>query len=293
MNAARTTPTEFVVVDATGESFTFAADPPRRIVSLVPSLTEALFALDLGDRLAGVTRFCEEPAELLAALPRVGGTKDPQIERVAGLRPDLVIASSEENREEDVTALRRAGVMVFVTHYPTVAAAIDGIALLARYLGADPDRQPWLIDARETAERLGRRKAAPVRYFCPIWRRPYMVARRATYMADLLSLAGGQSAVPDDSRAHYFAVDLNRLQDARPAVILLPDEPFRFQERHVADFDPLGSVPAVRDRRIHLVDGKALTWYGPRTGPALRYFDSLLHGGPGSWHEETSENGSA
>jgi ABC-type Fe3+-hydroxamate transport system substrate-binding protein len=107
-----------------------------------------------------------------------------------------------------------------------------------------------------------------------------MVARRDTYMADLLALAGGESAFADAGPAHYFAIELEGLQGAAPEVILLPDEPYPFAERHLADFVPYAAVPAVANGRIHLTDGKALTWYGPRIAGALRLFSRLLRDGP-------------
>ncbi len=263
--------------DATGAELRLSR-APRRIVSLVPSLTEALFALGAGERVAGVTRFCEEPAAAVATLPQVGGTKTPDLAAILSLAPDLVIASSEENREADVAALRATGLAVFVTHYPTVAAALNGIELIARLLGVQADGVGWLAEARGAAAACAARRGEPVPYFCPIWRRPYMVARRDTYMADLLALAGGVSAFPDAGPAHYFAVDLADLPAAAPEVMLLPDEPYPFAARHLADFAPYGGVPAVANGRMHLVDGKALTWYGPRIAAALQLFAALLRG---------------
>jgi len=267
------------VADATGFVTRFD-EPPRRIVSLVPSLTEAIFAFGEGHRVVAITRFCEEPATAVAALPKVGGTKNPDIDTIVALAPDMVMASLEENREPDVAALRAAGLAVLVTHYPSVMSAVEGMWALAKIVGTDPAGHDWLTDA--VHEVASRRDTVPrtVPYFCPIWRRPYMVARCDTYMADLLRLAGGVSVFPDEGEAHYFPVDLARLRRTAAAIILLPDEPFRFAPRHMADFLPFGDVPAVSHENIHFVDGKALTWYGPRTGPALRMFTELLAAPP-------------
>ena len=249
---------------------------PRRIVSLVPSLTEALFALGAGERLVGVTRFCEEPAAQVALLPKLGGTKNPAIAEILALRPDIVVASSEENREEDVAALRAAGVAVLVTHYETVAQALDGLKALADLVGTGTATAlSWRSDALAATAALGA-DARPVRYFCPIWRNPYMTARRDTYMADLLALAGGVDAAPLDGPLHYNAIDLATAFAQQPEIVLLPDEPYRFRPRHAADFAPFASAPAVRNERIVCCDGKLLTWYGPRTPHALRYFGALF-----------------
>jgi ABC-type hemin transport system substrate-binding protein len=262
------------LVDATGTIIRLDS-PPRRIVSLVPSLTETLFALGLGERVVGITRYCVEPAAQVAALPKLGGTKDPDIAAIVRLQPELVIASSEENRADDVAALRRARISILVTLYETVGAAVDGIGTLAALLGVAHEPL-WLREARAEVAAAGRRSQAPVPYFCPIWRRPYMVARDDTYMADLLRLAGGCNAVHGEGPAHYNAVELNALQSANPSVILLPDEPYPFAAKHLADFAPYAEIEAVAHGRIHFVDGKALTWYGPRTAGALRSFAGIF-----------------
>lgn len=258
------------------------ATPPERIVSLVPSLTETLFALGAGAAVVGVTRFCEEPARALVGVARVGGTKNPDVAAILALQPDLVIASSEENRREDVEVLRAAGLAVLVTHFPTAASALAGSELLAELVGGDAAAQPWWRDAQRLAEAPA--ASTPVRYFCPIWRRPYMVARGDTYMADVLRLAGGESVFPDRGAAHYFAVDPDDLRVRQPDIILLPDEPYRFAPRHLADLRGRG-IAAVEMGRVAFVDGKALTWYGPRTAVAIerfaRIFRAALDGSTG------------
>jgi len=263
-------------IDATGARVALTT-PPRRIVSLVPSLTEALFATGAGPRVVAVTRYCEEPAGEVATLPKVGGTKNPDIAAILALDPDLIVASSEENREEDVHALRAAGVPVFVTHYPTVRAALEGIVELIALVGGTVEiAARWRDEAKRMLDVLQAQHQRPVRYFCPIWRRPYMVARRDTYMADLLALAGGESVVPGDGPLHYNAVDLAEAMAARPEVVLLPSEPYPFSARHLRDFAPFTDVPAERCCTIVLCDGKLLTWYGPRTPRALAYFGGLF-----------------
>lgn len=256
-----------------GAELRASAPAARRIVSLVPSLTEALFALGAGERVAGVTRFCDEPARGLAGVPRVGGTKDPNVQAILSLAPDLVVASREENRREDVEALQTAGIPVLITHYPTVSAALSGIAEIARLIGIDAERQPWLRDARRLAGT--RPGAGRTTYFCPIWRNPYLVARRDTYLSDLLRLAGGQSVFVDCGAAHYFAVDLDELRQLQPDVVLLPDEPYRFAPRHLTALRGRG-IAAVDHDRVYFVDGKALTWYGPRTGVAIERFARIF-----------------
>ena len=250
---------------------------PSRIVSLIPSVTELLFALGLDDRIAGVTIFCTEPRDRVARTPKVGREKDPDLARIRALAPDLVVANMEENRRDVVEALRAEGVPVWVTFPRTVAEGIE----LVRVLGALTDSQAAaasLADPIEAAHARihARVEARPrVRVFCPIWRRPYMTINRDTYVHDMLWTCGGDNVFAA-SPTRYPTVTLEDVRDAAPDVILLPDEPYRFRAAHLADFSPLSDVPAVRTGRIHLVDGKLLSWYGPRIAEALERLPSLL-----------------
>jgi ABC-type Fe3+-hydroxamate transport system substrate-binding protein len=266
------------VVDASGAAVALAA-PPRRIVSLIPSVTEILFALGVGDAVAGCTIFCTEPPDGVATKPRVGGEKDPDLGRIRDLGADLVVANIEENLREHVETLRGWSIPVYVIYPRTVAAGIDvvrelgavtGAAERGEALGAELGRR--LADVR--ADQAGRR---PSRVFCPIWRRPYMTINRDTYVHDMLRVCGGDNVFGELS-ARYPTVSLEAMAAARPDVILLPDEPYRFRRAHLGDFGPHANVPAVRDGRVHFVDGKLLSWYGPRIGEALRVLPPLLRG---------------
>jgi ABC-type Fe3+-hydroxamate transport system substrate-binding protein len=248
--------------------------PPTRIVSLVPSLTELVFALGCGSRLVGVTRYCVEPAAKVAPITKVGGTKTPDLEAILRLAPDLVMANAEENRREDVETLCNSGVRVFVTYPRTVAQ----VARMIRALG-------MLLEAREPAERLagriaaarnfGNRSSSRVRVFCPIWKNPWMTFSGDTYASDLLAHCGGENVCAALS-PRYPEVELDAVARMDPQVILLPDEPFRFERKHLANLKPLANTSAAKTGRIYFVDGKALTWFGPRTPRALEYFTRLL-----------------
>ena len=250
---------------------------PSRIVSLIPSVTELLFALGLEERIAGVTIFCSEPRDRVSKKAKVGREKDPDPARIQALAPDLVIANIEENRRDVVDALRAAGVPVWVTFPRTVA---QGIALV-RELGDLTDTAPVaraLAESLEAAHarvtaRIGGRARA--RVFCPIWRGPYMTINGDTYVNDVLWTCGGENVFAR-SADRYPTITLEDVRAAGPDVILLPDEPYRFRAAHLADFTPLTDVPAVRTGRIHLVDGKLLSWYGPRIGEALDRLPALF-----------------
>jgi ABC-type Fe3+-hydroxamate transport system substrate-binding protein len=253
---------------------------PARIVSLVPSITELLFALGLEGRIAGVTIFCSEPRDQVARTPKVGREKDPDLSRIRALQPDLVVANIEENRRDVVEALRAEGVPVWVTFPRTVAEGIELVrevgALTATEAAAAALVGPLTAaHSRTLASVAGRRRA---RVFCPIWRGPYMTVNRDTYVNDMLETCGGDNVFAA-SAARYPTVTLEEVRAALPDVILLPDEPYRFREAHRADFAPLADVPAVRSGRIHLVDGKLLSWYGPRIAESLERLPVLLGAG--------------
>jgi ABC-type Fe3+-hydroxamate transport system substrate-binding protein len=253
----------------------------ERIVCLVPSLTEALFSLGLGSRVVGVTEWCVHPAEGVAALPKVGGTKNPDVPAIVSLRPDLVLANREENMRRDVERLERAGLQVWVTYPRTVR---EGAALLREIadLGASADAVRAVVEPVERAvadaERaLGSRGSRPVRVFCPIWRDPWMSVGADTYAHDLLRLCGGENVFGERGDRRYPRVALEDVVAARPEVVLLPDEPYRFEE---ADARELAALPIPCRGRIHRIDGTLVSWYGPRIARAVETIRALLAPSP-------------
>jgi len=250
---------------------------PKSVVSIVPSLTETLFTFGASDIVTGVTNFCVEPAEALKSKVTVGGTKTLDIEVVKGLEPDLVIANAEENREEDIRQLVRSGIKVFVTFPRTVAAAIKMMRQIAEMTDTLDRAEPILQEAEETLAEvtaLAQTKPRP-RVFCPIWRRPWMSVGADTYTHDFITVCGGRNLFAD-RHDRYPRVELDDVARRIPEVILLPNEPYSFREEHKADFTDRTHVPAVRDDRIHIVDGKILCWYGPRITKGLRFINGLL-----------------
>jgi ABC-type Fe3+-hydroxamate transport system substrate-binding protein len=264
-------------VDASGVAFV-AARPPTRIVSLIPSTTELLCALGLADALVGITVYCREPREVVRTKTRIGGEKDPDLQRIRALTPDLVIANVEENQKSDIDALRAWGLPVWVTYPRTVAGALDMIRDLGQVTGAPAAAAALLAELTPLYERVrGQAETRPpARVFYAIWRDPWMTVGGDTYIADMLRCCGGVTVFAGHAD-RYPAVTLDEVAAARPDVILLPDEPFRFRPAHLKDFAPYTAVPAVRDHRMHLVDGKPFSWHGPRIAGALRTLPALLH----------------
>ncbi len=254
---------------------------PRAIVSLVPSVTETLFELGLGDRLVGVTDWCVHPADGVARLPRVRGTKNPDVEAIAALGPDLVLANLEENRAADVARLRERGIAVWVDYPRTVDEAVAQVRWLAG-LGASATDAARVIDpivravAAADASRAG---AAPVRGFVAVWKDPWMTLSADTYAHDLLARAGIENAFAG-AEGRYPRVAIEAVAEADPEVVLLPDEPFRFVPRDAQDLasGPLSGTRAARAGAIRVVDGTLVFWHGPRMAAALDLLTSIAVG---------------
>ncbi len=263
---------------------------PRRIVSLVPSLSESLERLGLGDRLVGVTEYCVEPAGAFETLPKLGGTKDADVDAIARVAPDLVIANQEENTARVVRKLAEREIDVWVTYPRTVGEGVALLEAMAELGASDAARAEQVEPARRAfdaaqAARLDRaaRGVPGVRVFCPIWRDPWMTIDGDTYIHDLLELCGGENVfadgVPGSGGRHnarrYPIVTLDDVVRAAPDVIVLPDEPYRFA---TPDAEALAALdcPAARDGRIHLIDGTLVSWYGPRIAEAIRALAAIF-----------------
>jgi ABC-type Fe3+-hydroxamate transport system substrate-binding protein len=223
--------------------------PARRVVSLVPSLTESV-AVTRPAALAGATDWCTHPAGL--DVPRVRGTKNPDLAAIRALRPDLVLANQEENRRLDVERLRAAGVPVWVTDVRTLDQALDSLRrMFTEALGWPvPD---WLAAAQQAWQQPHPgwpRHAAAI----PIWRDPWMVIGSDTFAGDLAARLGLDN-VYRDHPARYPKVDLADLTAGGPGLIVLPDEPY--------PFGPDDGPEAFPGQRVALVNGRSLTWYGP------------------------------
>ncbi|MEK7247402.1 MAG: helical backbone metal receptor, partial [Chloroflexota bacterium] len=189
----------------------------------MPSLTEALFAFGLAERVAGVTRYCVEPAAGVAPKPKVGGTKNVDVPLVTSLAPDLVLANVEENTRPDIEALEAAGLRVFLTYARTVAEAIDELRTIAAITDAEPTAGPIIEEAQAglheaLAKNVARR---PVPAFCPIWRNPWMTIGPQTYIHDVLRVCGAANVYADASD-RYPLIDLAETAARRPKIALLP-----------------------------------------------------------------------
>lgn len=220
-----------------------------RIVSLVPSSTETL--LGLGADVVACTRFCEQPD-----LVHVGGTKNPDIDAIVALAPDVVVVDKEENRRQDAEALQAAGIELFVSDVTTLADAVQVVHDLSA-----------LIDGPSTIETLPTVSPLGSSVFVPIWRRPWMSINRQTYGASMLAHLGC-SLVTEQLEPAYPEVTLEQIRELGPDVVAVPSEPYEFTDDHLGELS--AALPAARVVRV---DGQDLFWWGSRTPSAI----SRLH----------------
>ena len=247
---------------------------PARIVSLCPSITETLVAIGGLKRLAAATRYCVRPKGMLWGLPRIGGTKDPDVPRILALEPDLVFANEEENRIEDVQALRAAGVSVDVTFPRTVGEVPEAIRRWGSLLGGTSEAEAGELARRieEEHEAILREPAAPpFLYAYWIWKDPWMTISDDTYVADLLGLAGGVNVFGREAERYPARTPAESLERGAD-VHFFPSEPFPFRpQRHEAETERLFGKQRVR----LFVEGDDYCWHGFRTLDGLKAMRAL------------------
>jgi ABC-type Fe3+-hydroxamate transport system substrate-binding protein len=275
------------VHDDRGRALDFGA-PPRRVVSLVPSDTLNVAALGCASALVGRTDWCELPEDVVARLPSVGGTKNPRVDAVCELEPDLVLANQEENTRGDLEKLAQRGVRVYVAFPRRVADGLAHLARLARIFGVESDPAvKHLLKKGYDALREPPPAGDPIPTFCPIWMDPLMTIHGDTFISDMLVVAGARNVFADRERLYPLAADLGRAppapaektagRDVRyprvteeeviaraPELVLLPDEPHPFSEADAAHFRGL-AIPAARRDAVVRTSGKDLCWYGARS----------------------------
>ncbi|HEY2518292.1 MAG TPA: helical backbone metal receptor [Polyangiaceae bacterium] len=281
------------------------ARPPRRVVSLVPSDTFSVAALGCFSALVGRTDFCELPPEV-SSVPSVGGTKNPRVDDIAALEPDLILANQEENTKSDLEALAQRGFRVYVAFPKRVADGIAHLAKLARIFDVQRDgaargllKQAYDAHRRAEAERAS---AVPVRTFCPIWMEPLMTIHGATFISDMLDLVGAQNVFADRERRYPLAADLGRAKplppekvgdrDVRyprvtmeevnaraPELVLLPDEPHPFSDADAEVFRAQ-PTPAAARGAVLKISGKDLCWYGAQSAEGIDRLKAVIAAAP-------------
>ncbi|MEO6443931.1 MAG: cobalamin-binding protein [Gemmatimonadaceae bacterium] len=245
-----------------------------RLVSLCPSLTELLHDLGAADEVVARTKFCIHPAEWVAGIEKVGGTKNPKLDRIVQLAPDLVLMNEEENRREDADALRAAGIRVHSSMPRTAWDTAAMVRSIATAVGRAFAGERIAVEIERNAERVRNAASAlpPVRYAYLIWREPWMTVSDDTFVGAMLELAGGVNVFGSrDTR--YPTITLDELRTANPDVVLLSSEPFPFGDRHAEEIE---SATGIDRNRLVPADGELLSWHGSRTIAGIDYAEQLL-----------------
>ncbi len=250
--------------DALGRTFDFP-EPPRRVVSLVPSITETLFDLGAGDAVVGITDYCVFPPDL--ERPRVGGTKNPDVEAIRDLQPDLVHMNLEENLERHAKQIEQFA-PVFVSEPRTISDVSSLLTTLGEIHGCQSRATESVAAIRHELERMPQEIFT---FACAIWKKPWMWCGGDTYVANLIAAAGGLDILQEQTR--YPSVEIEAIAGLAPKVIFLPDEPFAFTEEDAAEIKRVSSA-----RIVGPFPGHLLTWHGTRTIAGLRFLRLAMAG---------------
>jgi len=227
---------------------------PSSIISLVPSLTELLFDLGLGNKLSGRTRFCTHPEEKIDDVPIIGGTKNPRIDKIQKINPDLIIANKEENRKEDIEKLSSTA-EILITDIDSIEDALITIYDIGRKCGANERAESLIIDIRTELDLIPDEPVQRVAYF--IWRDPWMTIGSDTYIHSVLKYWNLENVYGEQRR--YPKTSLKELYQKKPDLILLSSEPYPFKEKHKIEIQE--ACPA---SEVLLVNGEWFSWYGSR-----------------------------
>jgi ABC-type Fe3+-hydroxamate transport system substrate-binding protein len=242
--------------------------PPKRIISLVPSQTELLYSLGLDEEVVGITKFCVHPEEWFRSKQRVGGAKKLDFDKIAALKPDLIIGNKEENEEGQIKELMQ--------HYPVWMSDIhnlkDAFEMMSgagEVINRSEKVNELVGKVKTVFEKLKISKLHSAAYF--IWRDPFMVAGGDTFLNDMLNHCGLMN-VFENHTGRYPELSKEEINKCNPEVILLSSEPYPFSARHIDEFRQI--CPSAK---IILVDGEFFSWYGSRLLDAPDYFLKVLN----------------
>lgn len=243
--------------------------PPKRIISLVPSQTELLHYFGLEKEVVGITKFCVHPKEWFRSKTRIGGTKNYNFEKIAALNPQLIIGNKEENEKEQIELLKNQ-YPVWMSDIQTVKDAFEMIEKTGQLTGKTSTAmdlsntlQQRFSDFEQKTKGQSKKRAA---YF--IWKAPFMVAARDTFINEMMHIAGFENVYHDKER--YPVIELEDLIRRDPEVILLSSEPYPFKEKHIDVFKK-----ACPKANVIIADGELFSWYGSRLLYSIEYFEAL------------------
>lgn len=257
----------FKISDQLGREL-FLKETPQRIISLVPSITELLYDLKLEERVVGITKFCIHPSAWFKSKTRIGGTKNPNLDRIQGLKPDLIIANKEENRKTDIEQLSKL-FPVWVSDVNDIQQAFEMIASIGDITNKKVEAEQILTELKASFfDIIAWPESIAVAYI--IWKDPWMTVNKQTFIHSMLNKCGFQN-VFSNAGLRYPETTIEELKLLNPEYIFLSSEPFPFNEKHIIELKK--HLP---HSKIILVDGEIFSWYGSRLLKAKHYFEKIL-----------------
>lgn len=239
--------------------------PPKRIISLVPSQTELLFDLGLEDEIIGITKFCIHPKSQFKKKEKIGGTKQLNLAKIRSLKPDLIIGNKEENEQQQIEELMRE-YPVWMSDIYNLKDALEMIKGVGEVVDKKTEADKMAHEIQKSFDGLSIHPVKKVLYF--IWKDPYMLAGKNTFIDEMLRMAGFENIIQEQRYPELSWVQLSAL---KPDMVLLSSEPYPFKEKHVKAFQEIWP-----DAKIQLVDGELFSWYGSRLLKAANYFKALI-----------------
>lgn len=263
-------------IDQMGRKITLPATP-KRIVSIVPSQTELLYDLGLAEKIAGITWFCIHPAHYFNATEKVGGTKKLNFDKIAALKPDLIIGNKEENEKFQIEALEKE-YPVWMSDINTLDDALQMIEMLGELTETEEKAKEICTDVSSKFSELNNSNIYPTRTAYVIWRKPYMAASSNTFIDEMMKQCGMvnvfEGFVPknaDNESLRYPMFTVDELKKLAPEIVMLSSEPFPFKNKHIQEIKEV-----LPNAAVLLVDGEMFSWYGSRLVHSVSYFDNLL-----------------
>lgn len=239
---------------------------PKRIISLVPSQTELLFDLGVGENVIGITKYCIHPKQKIKKITKIGGTKDFDIDKIIALKPDLIIANKEENYKEGIEKLEQ-NFPVWISDINDLNSSFEMILEVGKLVGKQKESKNLVDKLNHDFEDLKTISSESYNTLYFIWKDPFMIAGKDTFIHDILKRTNLENSTTQN---RYPILDEGKIKELSPQIILLSSEPYPFKEKHVQEF-----AQTLPNAYIRVVDGELFSWYGSRLKYTVSYLKEL------------------
>lgn len=239
---------------------------PKRIISLVPSQTELLFDLGVGENVVGITKYCIHPKDKVKKIAKIGGTKDFNIDKIIALKPDLIIANKEENYKEGIEQLEDK-FPVWISDIYDLDSSLKMILEVGKLVGKQNEAEILVSKLNQDFETLKTINSETYKTLYFIWKDPFMIAGKDTFINDILQRINLENSTTEN---RYPILDEQKIKKLNPQIILLSSEPYPFKEKHIKEFAQL-----LPNAYIRVIDGELFSWYGSRLKYTVDYLKEV------------------